>query len=299
MTELCFNTFNRSAYLGIDPDLPGQIHAAADAGFTLFGPDTFSLRAWCDGGRSINELADLLAGRGMRCFEIAALHAGSAAESLPAAEQVAEWARVLQPEWVLTNVGVPIDEKLFATFDTMCDILASAGCRPAVEYLPWTPAHSIATTQALVDHVGRDRAKILFDVWHHFRGPDTWAELEAAPLDLVAYVQFDDAYPVTSDDLTSETESSERPPERGGPMGERAAARDGGASPRGLTWETLERRAFPGDGEFDLDRYCAIMRNKGFDGVVSVEVLNGEWRANPDLGAFARRAFDSSRRFWP
>ncbi len=42
--------------------------------------------------------------------------------------------------------------------------------------------------------------------------------------------------------------------------------------------ETIGRRAFPGEGEFDLDGYCTRMRAKGFDGVVSVEILNDEWR---------------------
>ena len=45
MNELCFNTMNRSAYLigEEDPDLPGQIDAAAAAGFTCFGADAYSL----------------------------------------------------------------------------------------------------------------------------------------------------------------------------------------------------------------------------------------------------------------
>jgi hypothetical protein len=68
MTRLCFNTFNRSAYLGVDPDLPGQIDAAADAGFRLFGPDVFSLDAWQASGRRVEELAEHLAERDMRCW---------------------------------------------------------------------------------------------------------------------------------------------------------------------------------------------------------------------------------------
>ena len=41
------------------------------------------------------------------------------------------------------------------------------------------------------------------------------------------------------------------------------------------------------------------MRAKGFDGVVSVEVLETEYRARGDHAAFARRVFDTSARFWP
>ncbi len=82
----------------------------------------------------------------------------------------------------------------------------------------------------------------------------------------MAYVQFDDALPKVGDDLVM---------------------------------ETIDRRTFPGEGELDLTGYCERMRAKGFDGVVSVEILNAEWRANPDLHEFARRAYTSTRRFWP
>jgi sugar phosphate isomerase/epimerase len=265
VAELCFNTFNRSAWFGVDPDLPGQLRAAADAGFRLLGPDVFSLDAWVGTGRTLGELAAMLDAQGMRCWEISGLEVGEAEASLASARHICELASVLLPPWVLTNIVAPIDPSLCDTFSRVCDVLAEADVRPAIEYLPFTPANSIATTRVLVDHVGRDRAGILFDTWHHFRGPDTDADLEAAPLDLVAYVQFDDALPMTGDDLMA---------------------------------ETIGRRAFPGEGEFDLDRYCAIMRGKGFDGVVSVEVLNDGWR-DGDLGEFARRAYESTARYWP
>jgi sugar phosphate isomerase/epimerase len=266
VAQLCFNTFNHSAWHGIDPDLPGQITAAAAAGFPLIGLDVFSVDAWLAGGGTLAELAGLVDAAGLRCYEITSLNVADRASTTAAAEHVAELAAVLRPEWVLTNLAVPLDAEACATFDAVCGILGPAGCRPAVEYLPFTPACSIATARVLTDHVGWDRAKLLLDTWHHFRGPDTWAELEAVPLDLVAYVQFDDARPMVGDDLVE---------------------------------ETVNRRAFPGEGEFDLDRYCTTMRAKGFDGVVSVEVLIAEWRTAGDLGEFVRRAHDTSARFWP
>jgi sugar phosphate isomerase/epimerase len=265
VAQLCFNTFNRSAWFGVDPDLPGQIDAAAAAGFGLFGPDSFSLDAWTAAGRGVDELRARLDDRGVRCWEVAALNIADEATTLESSKRIAEHAHALGASWVLTNVGAPIDDRLCETFAQACTILAGAGARPAIEYLPFTPANSIATAQRLVDHVGRDRAGILFDTWHHFRGPDTDAELEAAPLDLVAYVQFDDALPMQSDDLVE---------------------------------ETMHRRTFPGEGEFDLERYCALMRDKGFDGVVSVEILNAEWR-DGDLAEFARRVYESAARYWP
>jgi sugar phosphate isomerase/epimerase len=219
MAELCFNTFNRSAWFGVDPDLPAQIAAAGAAGFPWFGPDRFSLDHWTASGRPLDELAGMIAEAGMVCWEISALNVTDRAETVAEAEHLAAQAAVLGPRWILTNLGAPLDDAACDAFDAACRILAEAGCRPAVEYL-----------------------------------------------DLVAYVQFDDARPMVSDDLVE---------------------------------ETIHRRTFPGEGEFELDRYCDTMRRKGFDGVVSVEILDADERARADDAAFARRVYETSARFWP
>ena len=139
VAELCYNAINRTVFFGGDPDLPGQIAAAAEAGFRLFGPDTFSLDAWTAAGKPVEELAERLEAAGMRCFEIAALDVGEEGPTLEQARHVAEMAAVLRPEWILTNVmSAPIDDRLLATFAQVCDVLAESGARPAVEYLPWT-----------------------------------------------------------------------------------------------------------------------------------------------------------------
>ena len=59
MNELCFNTMNRSAYLlgEEDPDLPGQIDAAAAAGFTCFGADAYSIDRFVRDGGRVEDLA--------------------------------------------------------------------------------------------------------------------------------------------------------------------------------------------------------------------------------------------------
>jgi sugar phosphate isomerase/epimerase len=67
-----------------------------------------------------------------------------------------------------------------------------------------------------------------------------------------------------------------------------------------LVEETIHRRTFPGDGEFDLAGYCDRITAKGWDGVVSVEILDAAWRDGSagSLQQFAQRAYDSSARFW-
>jgi sugar phosphate isomerase/epimerase len=266
MAELCFNMFNRSAWFGVDPDLPAQIDAAAAAGFPLVGPDVFSLDAWTAQGHHVEELAEQMAAAGVRCWEIAGFDVGDREETLAQAAHLADLAAVLRPTWILTNVSRPVDADVATTLALACDRFDAVGTRPAIEYLPFTPVCSIPTALDLVERVGRDRTALLLDTWHHFRGPDTFAVLDDLALEHVAYVQFDDALPALTDDLVE---------------------------------ETLHRRTSPGEGEFDLDRYCASVRAKGFDGVVSVEVLNAEWRGLDRLGEFARRAHVATRRFWP
>jgi sugar phosphate isomerase/epimerase len=263
VTELCFNAFNRSAWFGVDPLLPEQIRAAGAAGFPLFGPDVFSITAHLEQGGSVEQLADVLEESGVRCYEIAALMVGTD-DADAQAEQIAAYATVLRPEWVLTNVMAPVDDGVREQFARCAAVIADQGARLAVEYLPWTPVPSASTAYELVASVPETEARVLPDVWHHFRGPDTWAQLDALPLDAIAYVQFSDALPMTSDDIVD---------------------------------ETVSRRVFPGDGEFDLDTYCEHLRAKGFDGVVSIEVLSAAMR-DMDPSEFTRRAFAAAKRYW-
>jgi sugar phosphate isomerase/epimerase len=265
MATLCFNAFNRSAWFEVDPDLPAQIDGAAAAGFTLFGPDVFSLVTFRDAGGSIGEIVERLDSQGMRCYEIAALMVGDdEADALAQADVIAGLAATLRPDWVLTNVVAPVDDRLLATLGRCADVIGESGAGLAVEYLPWTPVAGARAALDVASRVGLDRVKVLLDVWHHFRGPDGWADLDAVPIDAVAYLQFSDALPMATDDLMT---------------------------------ETVSRRVFPGEGEFDLDAWCGHVRAKGFDGVVSVEVLNEELR-DLDPADFAKRAFAAASRYW-
>ncbi|HZP29628.1 MAG TPA: TIM barrel protein [Acidimicrobiia bacterium] len=273
MATLCFNAFNRSAWFGVEPALQAQIDGAAAAGFTLFGPDVFSLAGAPDGpaadpgalADAAGAVASRLDGHGMRCYEIAALMVGDdETDAVTQARTIAALAQVLRPDWILTNVVAPVDDPLVARLSRCADIVGESGARLAVEYLPWTPVAGARAALEVATRTGLDRVKVLLDVWHHFRGPDTWDDLDAVPLDAVAYLQFSDALPMATDDLMA---------------------------------ETIGRRVFPGEGEFDLDGWCAHVRAKGFDGVVSVEVLNDGLR-DLDPAEFAKRAFTAASRYW-
>jgi sugar phosphate isomerase/epimerase len=260
MPTLCFNTFNDSAWHGIPARLPEQARAAAAAGFRMIGPDVFSVEQHGDPAGFAAELETL----GLECFETAALTIdGSSLEAQLG--PVERTAGALRPAWLLTNVDVAADVAV-EELGRLAERLAPLDVRIALEYLPFTRMRCIADTVELIERARLgERAGVLVDTWHFFFGPDQWRDLEALPLEQIAYVQFDD-HP-------------------GRPRAD-------------LTAATVNDRVFPGEGIFDIPRFAATLRAKGFDGVLSVEVLHAGWRGG-DLGAFAQRCYTSSARAWP
>lgn len=266
MTQLCFNLFNESAYFGgPPPDLERQIRAAAKAGFDAVGPDVFSLAAHRRAGGRTEDIAELIAGLGLRCPEIAALMIGDDPAQTDA--QLAEFEPVvaaLRPDWILVNSDRAPSPATAGELRRAADRLGRHGARLAVEFLAISRVRSIADALELIDRADVRDAGVLVDTWHFFLGPDDWKTLAALPLERIAYVQFDDHPAIVGEDLRE---------------------------------ETIHRRVFPGEGLFDLDRFARSLRARGFDGVVSVEVLSKAWRGG-DVEAFAERAFRTSAPFW-
>jgi Xylose isomerase-like TIM barrel len=115
-----------------------------------------------------------------------------------------------------------------------------------------------------VEAAGVVRSGVAIDSWHFFRGDSTWEQLERVPLDRIAYVQFADApLPVSENGMN----------------------------------ETMHRRVMPGDGTFELGRFASTLLERGWAGLVSVEVLSAELRELP-VPDFARLAYRSTARYW-
>ena len=268
MNELCFNTMNRSPFMlgKEDPNLPGQIAAAGKAGFACFGPDEASIARFVEAGGCVEELAEQINAAGMRTFELPTLMVSGDAESTRASiDRMVGYADVLRPAFVQLNVEGEVDERVIDGLRRAGDAFGALGARLAIEYLPWLPAiKDMASTRALLDRAGVEGGGVLVDVWHFTESGDTWAELEALPLAEIAYVQFDDHPAFESEDLVK---------------------------------ETIMRRVMPGEGRFELERFCAVMKSKGYADPVSCEVLSAETR-EMDLDAFARRVFETTAPYW-
>jgi len=163
--------------------------------------------------------------------------------------------------WLLSVVMGPVDDGLVGLVRVAAGALAERGARLAVEYLPNYPVCSIRDVLELSERVGPPGVGVCVDAHHFFRGPDTFANFDALPDGDLAFLQFCDALPLGDMDL-------------------------GDAMVNG--------RAMPGDGEFPLDEFCRHAVARGYDGVVSVEILSSVWRSRP-LDEYVRTSLDSTR----
>lgn len=203
--------------------------------------------------------------KSLRCHELMALIVSdNAAATLSSAERLASKASILGEPWVVTVFAAKMNQDALTLVQRCAAMFADAGARMAVEFSPLGSVASIRDGLQVVAAAGRLRAGLLIDTWHFFSGDSTWEDLAEAPLELIAYVQFDDALPRLSED----------------PMD-----------------ETMNRRTMPGDGTFDLDRFATTLLARGWSGLVSVEVLSRELAKLP-MAEFARLAYASSARYW-
>jgi sugar phosphate isomerase/epimerase len=261
--ELCLNLFQYSPMLGGKTSLADSLAAARDAGFQLVGLDVFTLD---ECGLAPGEARTLLDRHGVRCFEMLGLVVNASDdETLDGARRTAHWVGETGADWVLTVVDSPVDDALVDRFARAADLVQAAGGRLALEFLPSMAVSTIAGARAVCDAVGPERAGVLVDSWHVFRGTDSLDGVAAIPGDAIAYVQFDDALPL---------------------VGEPAD-------------EVMARRVWPGAGEFPLGAFAEAIRATGYSGPVSIEVLNAEWRdGGLPVADFARDAARTCTPYW-
>ncbi len=205
---------------------------------------------------------------GLRCHELLGLMLGSdEAAMVASAAKVARVAEAIGAEWVLTIFREPLNAETATVIERCSAILADVGAGMAVEFSPLGPVTSINQGLEIVrvGNRGGGRAGLMIDSWHFSFGDSTWDDLARVPLDEIAYVQFADALE----------------PEPDGNLGR----------------ETMDRRALPGEGVLELERFASTLLDRGWAGTVSVEVLSAELRTLParDL---VERIHDTTAPYW-
>lgn len=105
---------------------------------------------------------------------------------------------------------------------------------------------SLDTALALVEHCGEPNVGINLDVFHYYTGPSKFEDLALLSRERLAHVQLCDLSGVARE-LATDSD-----------------------------------RVLPGDGDFQLRSIIDLLQKIGYDGHVSVELMNPTlWRANP------------------
>lgn len=242
--SLAFSTLNHAPMFGCQVPLSEQVKAAADAGFDSVSLDVFSVRSLFESGGS-GELASL-AKSSLDVLDISALTLSFDEEA--SAANLAEmmiFAEALQPSHILVKLDGRIDDALLERLRDAARVLSVAGVDLALEPSPLGRVSTLAEAEQLVVDAEIPTMGIVLDSWHFFVGADDWEALEAAPFSLISYLQLADGHLPTTDDLMN---------------------------------ETLNHRAHPGEGTFDLKRMFDIIDGAGWRGPVCVEVLSKSGR---------------------
>ena len=244
MVEFCFATLNHSPLCAQPPDrvdIVRQIDAIAEAGFTSVELDVFSLRAWRENGGILRDVGQRLADQGLSCYALAGLNVF---DDIPRSEaevhEIAEMCAAFKPDWLLLRLAGSLEPGLEFLSKHLghFDPAVKMGFEPS----PFTVLRTIDDASAAVDAIGT--GAVIVDSWHFFATGADWAALAALPDERLAYVQLDDALEPSAD----------------------------------LQFDTMHRRALPGEGNLDLGRFAEALRDRNFDGVISLEVLSDLWR---------------------
>ncbi len=113
----------------------------------------------------------------------------------------------------------------------------------------------------IVNGVENHEVGLVIDTFNFYLGENTLEDLEKIPCERISFVHFHDASDRPKDQLTDED------------------------------------RLFPGEGILDLDGISRILKEKGYEGPLSVELINPKLWARMTPKEIAQKAWDSLRRY--
>jgi sugar phosphate isomerase/epimerase len=252
--------------IGLAPGTGFEIHTLADLDTYLgavsdAGFDAVSLALTQMAGDPV-AAAGLVATHGLRCTDVLSMRVSrDEEETMAAARAMAPAVDALGAGYVLAMFWTKRTEE---SLDRLGRCAEVAGAPITLEFGPGGAADTVASADTFVDALGVERVSVLADTFHFARGDSTWSMLEEVPLDHLPIIQFTDALPAVSDDYMA---------------------------------ETTNRRAWPGDGELELSRFASTLLGRGWDGVVSVEVISAELRKLP-VAEFCKQAYATTAPYW-
>jgi sugar phosphate isomerase/epimerase len=159
--------------------------------------------------------------------------------------------------------GVPAElSQLTESFGELCvDAVEHTDAKIVYEVMPFdTNVHSLDSVLTVVAGAGAPNGGVAIDTWHMSKlgiAPD---DLRRIPLEYLSWVELSDGLREDMDDRVD---------------------------------ETVNHRALPGEGDFDLRAYVDVCRDHGYTGPWGVEVLSDELRNNP-IDVIFRRAYETT-----
>jgi sugar phosphate isomerase/epimerase len=162
-------------------------------------------------------------------------------------------------------------EQAVERFAALCDRAAGHGLLVGVEWLPFTNIASAADANAIVTAADRPNGGFCADIWHHHRGANDLALIEALDPQRVFAIQMND-----------------------GPLAPAEPEHTTGYKTDYKT-DCLANRVPPGDGEFDCVGFLRTLRDNGVDAPISLEVCSTALWSQPAEVA-ARAAATGMRR---
>jgi sugar phosphate isomerase/epimerase len=146
-------------------------------------------------------------------------------------------------------------------FARVCDRAAEHGLRVGLETLPWTDIHDVGIAWEIASRSGRPNGGPVYDTWHLNRGGTTEEMIRRVPPEHVIAIQLNDgSYELVESELE----------------------------------DTFRRRVLPGQGDFRIAEFVALVESLGVTAPTGVEVLNDELRALNAAEA-ARLGIDATR----
>ncbi len=159
--------------------------------------------------------------------------------------------------------GIPAEiSRLTERFGELCaDAAQHTDAKIVYELMPFdVNVNSVDTVLQVVGGAGAGNGGIAIDTWHMSKLGIEPADLRRIPLELMSWVELSDG---RLDDMEDRVD------------------------------ETVNHRALPGEGEFDVRGYVEACTDHGYPGPWGVEVLSEELRSNP-IDVIFRRAYETT-----
>lgn len=234
-----------------------RIEAAAAAGWSGFGLVHADIAAFRE-EHPLEDLAMILRDNGMRYVEVEFLGdwwmTGGRrevsdrirADLLDAAETLGALTVKAAPA---VDEPAPERDVFLGELDRLAVEAAQRGTRIALEPMPFaTNIRTIDDGVSILTDLGHPGVGLCVDIWHVYRTGTPYSRVAELTADQVFVVELD----------------------------------DGAAEPVGSLWDdTLDRRRYPGRGDFGVPDFIDAILATGFDGPWGVEIISDEHRALP------------------